>query len=84
MLPISSTAAGSSSSTATVASIDSSSESKWSTASAFSLGMGTVFSFDSVTVTSVPSEPTTNRAMSKPPPESSSRLYPDTRRWILG
>ena len=75
MLPMSSTAAGSISSVATVASIDSIRSSKWMTDSALNFGFSTSFSFASVMVTSVPSEPTTNRAILKSlPPTNSSKL----------
>ena len=82
----SSTEAGATSRVGTVASTHSWRVWKWRTASALWRGRGTIFTLASVTVSRVPSEPTTNLAMSSPAAgsDSSSRLYPETRRWICG
>ena len=85
MLPINSTAAGSISIAATVASMDSFKSLQCKTASPFILGTGTTFNFASVMVRRVPSEPTTNLAILKLLPlTNSSKLYPDTLRCIFG
>ena len=65
MPPMCSIAVGSSSNAATVASIDSMSSLKWTTAKPLNLGRRTSFRVASVIVTRVPSEPTTKRAMSR-------------------
>ena len=75
MLPISSTADGFISKTATVASIASINSLQCRTPRAVNFGLATSLSLASVIVTRVPSDPTTKRAMLKSePPTNSSRL----------
>ncbi len=64
---ISSTAAGWQASASSVAAMASSAEEKWPTAIARCRGLGTSCTVASTTVTSVPSDPTTNVARSRPP-----------------
>ena len=77
--PIISTAEGFDSKTKGVASIDLNISSKCITPNALIFGISTKFTFASVIVSNVPSEPVTNLAILRFPGEiNSSKLYPDT------